>query len=33
MTIKKGWKLRKLGAKLSGKTFAESLKKPFSKTF
>lgn len=33
MTIKKGWKLRKLGDKLKGKTFAESMKKPLSKTF
>lgn len=32
MTIKKGWKLRKLGDKLRGKTFADTMKKPLSKT-
>jgi hypothetical protein len=33
MTIKKGWKLRKLGAKLTGIKFGETFKKPFTKTF
>ncbi|CAK56044.1 unnamed protein product (macronuclear) [Paramecium tetraurelia] len=32
MTIKKGWKLRRLGDKLRGKTFADTMKKPLSKT-
>ncbi|CAD8066035.1 unnamed protein product [Paramecium sonneborni] len=33
LTIKKGWKLRKLGDKITGFKYAESLKKPFTKTF
>ncbi|CAD8174031.1 unnamed protein product [Paramecium octaurelia] len=33
LTIKKGWKLRKLGDKVTGLRIAESLKKPFTKTF
>ncbi|CAD8072041.1 unnamed protein product [Paramecium sonneborni] len=33
MTIKKGWKLRKLGEKLQGFRLVDTIKKPFVKTF
>ncbi|CAD8051279.1 unnamed protein product [Paramecium primaurelia] len=32
MTIKKGWKLRKLGQKLQGLKLVDTIKKPFGKT-
>lgn len=32
MTIKKGWKLKRLGEKLQGLKLVETLRKPFGKT-